>query len=154
MKAIVPGSYDPVTIGHLDIIKRAAERYEKVYAMVFINPKKSYRFSAKDRVKMLSLATEGLDNVVVGYSEGLVIDYMRENGIEKIVKGYRNETDLEYEKVQALWNKEHGGYDTELLLCQPELAEVSSTRVRTALDNSETAEGLVPECVAEYIKGI
>ena len=101
MKVILPGSYDPVTIGHLDIIKRAAEKYSEVFAVIFVNPKKTYRFSAEDRVRMLSLATEDLSNVRVDYSEGFVIDYMNEHGIDKIVKGYRNETDLEYEKVQA-----------------------------------------------------
>ncbi|MBP3582537.1 MAG: adenylyltransferase/cytidyltransferase family protein, partial [Clostridia bacterium] len=86
---ILPGSYDPVTIGHLDIIKRAAEEYERVYAVIFINPNKSYRFSLDDRVRMLMIATEGLENVLVSYSTGLVIDYMREHEIDKIVKGYR-----------------------------------------------------------------
>ena len=154
MKVILPGSYDPVTIGHLDIIKRAAEKYSEVFAVIFVNPKKTYRFSAEDRVRMLSLATEDLSNVRVDYSEGFVIDYMSEHGIDKIVKGYRNETDLEYEKVQAAWNKEHGGYDTELILCRPEFSEVSSTKVRCALDNGAETSPLLPKKVKEYIDSL
>jgi len=152
MKAIVPGSYDPVTIGHLDIIKRAARLYDTVYAVVFINPEKKYRFAVEDRVRMLTLAADRIPNVIVSYSDGLVIDYMKEHGIQKIVKGYRNDTDLEYEKKQATWNKDHGGYDTELIKCRPELAAVSSTKVREALDNGEDLTDLVPEEVKNYIE--
>lgn len=152
MKAIVPGSYDPVTLGHLDVIKRAAKLYDTVFAVIFVNPEKKYRFSAEDRVRMLALATDEIPNVIVSYSDGLVIDYMREHRIEKIVKGYRNDTDLEYEKKQAKWNKEHGGYDTELLACRPELAAVSSTKVREALDNGDDLSSLLPESVRNYIE--
>ena len=154
MKAIVPGSYDPVTVGHLDIIKRAAEKYDEVYAVIFVNPSKTYRFSVEDRARMLAIATEELDNVLVSYSSGLVIDYMREHDIDLIVKGYRNDTDLEYERVQAEWNKAHGGYDTELLPCDPKLSEVSSTRVRRGLDEGSAPEALLPCGVADYIKGL
>ncbi len=152
MKAIVPGSYDPVTIGHLDIIKRAAEKYTEVYAAVFINPEKKYRFSLEEREKMLTLATADIPNVKVASSKGLVIDFMRENGIEVIVKGYRNEPDLEYEKKQAEWNKSAGGFDTELLECTEGLECVSSTRVRAALDGKEDVTELLPERVKKYIE--
>lgn len=148
---ILPGSYDPVTIGHLDIIRRAAEKYEQVYAVIFINPNKTYRFSLEDRVRMLSLATEELENVLVSYSTGLVIDYMREHGIEKIVKGYRNDADLVWEKEQAEWNKAYGGYETELIKCKEELENISSTLARRALDNGEELS-MLPKSVTEYIK--
>ena len=154
MKVIVPGSYDPVTVGHLDIIRRAAEKYEEVYAVIFVNPAKTYRFSIEDRARMLALATEELDNVLVSHSSGLVIDYMREHGVQRIVKGYRNDVDLEYERAQAEWNKSHGGYDTELLPCDPDLSEVSSTRVRAALDKGESAEDILPPSVKAYIDGL
>ena len=148
---IIPGSYDPVTVGHLDIIRRAAERYEEVYAVVFTNPNKNYRFSVEDRARMLSLATEELPNVLVSYSNGLVIDYMVDHGIEKIIKGYRTEADLPWEREQAEWNKHHGGFDTELWKCREGLEDISSTRVRSALDSGEGLEGLLPESVKKYI---
>ncbi len=152
MRAILPGSYDPVTVGHLDIIRRAASQYDEVFAVVFINPEKKYRFSTEERVKMLALATEDISNVRVDSSSGLVIDFMREVGIDVIVKGYRNDTDLEYELRQAEWNKARGGYDTVLLRCDTELSSVSSTRVREALDLGKNAEKLLPEKVKKYIE--
>lgn len=154
MSVILPGSYDPVTNGHLEIIKRAAREYDEVYVVIFVNPKKNYRFSLDDRMSMLMLATEGLDNVLVSYSGGLVIDYMRDHGIEKIIKGYRTEADLPWEREQAEWNKAHGGYETELWKCESEYESISSTAVRTALDESESIENLVPPAVAEYISNL
>lgn len=152
MKVILPGSYDPVTVGHLDIIKRAAERFDEVFVVIFTNPKKKYRFSTEDRVRMLLLATDELDNVLVSYSDGLVIDYMREHGIEKIIKGYRTDEDLPWEHEQAEWNMKHGGYETELWKCREGLECVSSTAVRERLDGGEIPEVLLPSAVAEYIK--
>jgi pantetheine-phosphate adenylyltransferase len=151
MSVIIPGSYDPVTLGHLDIIKRAAKIYDEVYAVVFINPDKKYTFSLEDRVKMHILATDELENVIVSYSTGLVIDYMREHGIEKIIKGYRNECDLEYEKRQAEWNKKMGGYDTELWLSSEELVGISSTLAREKLARGEDLSKILPEKVIGFI---
>ena len=150
--AILPGSYDPVTVGHLAVIREAASRFDEVYVVVFINPEKRYTFSLDERVKMLMLATDEFDNVLVSYSDGLVIDYMRDHEIEKIFKGYRNEVDLEYEKRMAEWNLEHGGYETELWKCPDDIACVSSTAVREMLKSGEGADALLPECVYEYIK--
>ena len=154
MSVILPGSYDPVTVGHLEIIKKAAALYDEVYVVIFVNPKKQYRFSVEDRARMLMIATEGLDNVLVSHSGGLVIDYMRDHGIEKIVKGYRTEADLPWEHHQAEWNKKMGGYDTELWKCDVEYESVSSTAVREALDRGEDICDIVPAAVAEYIQRI
>jgi len=150
-RVILPGSYDPVTLGHLDIIRRAAERYDEVYAVIFINPNKTYRFSLDDRVRMLMLATEELDNVLVSYSTGLVIDYMREHCIDKIVKGYRNGDDLKWEHEQAEWNKKHGGYETELIKCREGFEDISSTAARRMLDVGGECP-ILPEAVLDYIE--
>ena len=151
MRVILPGSYDPVTVGHLEVIKEAARREDEVYAVIFVNPEKNYRFSLTDRMNMLLLATDGLDNVMVSYSTGLVVDYMREHGISRIIKGYRNERDLEWERVQAEFNLKHGGYETELVRCAPELRHISSTLVRQRLERGEDISDIVPLGVAEYI---
>ena len=148
---IVPGSYDPVTLGHLDIIKRAASEYEEVYAVIFANPEKTYKFSLEDRVKMLILATDELDNCLVSYSNGLVIDYMREHGIGLIIKGYRNDADLEYEKRQAEWNLKHGGYDTLFLSADPALADISSTKAREQLANEGALDSILPKKVIDFL---
>ncbi len=152
MRVILPGSYDPITLGHLDVIRRAAEEYDEVYAVIFTNPNKKYRFPLEDRVRMLMLATDELDNVLVSYSNGLVIDYMREHNIEKIIKGYRTEADLPWEHEQAQWNKKMGGYDTELWKCREGFENISSTAVREALDRGESVGALLPKAVAEYIR--
>ena len=152
MSVIAPGSYDPVTLGHLDIIRRAREEYGEVYAVIFVNPEKKYTFSLDDRVRMLMLATDSMDGVLVSYSNGMVIDYMREHNIEKIVKGYRNEIDLEYERRQAEYNLEHGGYETVLLPANEELVSISSTEARRRIAAGEDVSAILPPEVIEYIK--
>ena len=154
MSVILPGSYDPVTLGHLDIIKRAVEKYGEAYAVIFVNPDKKYTFSLDDRVRMLMLATDELDGVLVSYSNGRVVDYMREHDIDKIVKGYRNDKDLEYERIQAEYNKRHGGYDTELLLCREGLEFISSTEARRRIESGEDLSDVLPESVIAYIKAM
>lgn len=149
---ILPGSYDPVTLGHLEIIRRAAEEYEEVYAVAFVNPRKEYTFTVEERVKMLILATDELDNVLVSYSGGLVIDYMREHEITKIIKGYRNDEDLEYEKVQARWNLENGGYETELWRSEAEYENISSTEARKRIKEGADLSAILPKKVIEFIR--
>lgn len=151
---ILPGSYDPVTLGHQDVIRKAAEAYEKVYAVLFVNPNKSYLFDHADRMRMLMLACEEYDNVLVSESAGLVIDYMREHDIDKIIKGYRNDSDLEYEKIQAEWNYAHSGYETELWLSDEKYVHISSTEVRRRIASGESLSDLVPEAVEAYIKSL
>ena len=154
MSVIMPGSYDPVTAGHVEMIRRVAEREDEVYVVIFTNPKKTYTFSLEDRVAMLMIATEDLENVFVSYSLGYVVDYMREHDIGKIVKGYRTEADLAWEREQAEYNMKHGGYETELILSDESYAHISSTLVREKIKNGESLDGLVPKAVAEYIASL
>ena len=152
MKVILPGSYDPVTLGHLEIIKAARERYEEVFVVAFINPDKKYFFSEEERLDMLRRATADMDNVTVDFSFGRVIDYMKEKGIEKIVKGYRNETDLAYERIQEEYNFTNGGYETELIQCSDAYREISSTLARELIEKGEDMGKVLPKAVIEYIK--
>ena len=152
MKVLVPGSYDPVTLGHLDVIRRAAEKYGEVYAVVFINPAKEYYFTERERLEMLSLAVADIENVRVDFSSGYVVDYMKEKGLNRIVKGYRTEQDLSYERAQADYNFSHGGYETELLRSADGLSCVSSTLARERIKREESLEEILPEPVIEYIK--
>ena len=154
MKVILPGSYDPVTLGHLDIIRQAAEKYDEVFVVAFINPNKNYRFSVDDKLAMLMLATEEFDNVLVSYSDGRVVDYMREHGIDKIVKGYRTEADLPWEYEQAEYNKKHGGYETELIKCREGFECISSTAAIAALNSGKICDELLPEKVIKYIENL
>ena len=154
MSVIMPGSYDPVTLGHVEMIRRVAQKEDEVYVVIFTNPNKQYSFSLEDRVAMLMLATEDLDNVIVSYSLGYVVDYMRDHDIERIVKGYRNDTDLAWEKEQAAYNLEHGGYETELILCDKKYEHISSSLVRERLKNGESLSGLLHPSVIKYIDNI
>ena len=154
MSVIMPGSYDPVTLGHVEMIRRVAEREDEVYVVIFTNPNKEYMFSLEDRVAMLMLATDDLDNVFVSYSLGYVVDYMHEHDISKIVKGYRNDADLEWERYQADYNYKHGGYETELIPCDEKFKTISSTLVRERLSKGEDLEGLLDSKVIKYIKNL
>ena len=151
-RVILPGTYDPVTLGHLAVIRRAAEEYEEVFVTVFVNPQKTPTFSLSERMAMLMLATDEFDNVLVTESSGLVIDYMREHRIGKILKGYRNETDLSYEKAQAEWNFSHGGVTTELIPCEDAYRTVSSTLARRLLAEGGDLSGVLPEKVIAFLK--
>lgn len=153
MSVIMPGSYDPVTSGHVEMIRRVAEREDEVYVVIFTNPNKKYTFSLVDRVAMLMVALEDLDNVFVSYSLGYVVDYMREHDITKIVKGYRNEQDLVWEREQAEYNLKHG-YETELILCEDEYKHISSTLVRERIKNGESLDGIVPKSVESYMRSL
>ena len=154
MSVIMPGSYDPVTLGHVEMIRHVAEKEDEVYVVIFTNPNKQYSFSLEDRVAMLMLATEDLDNVIVSYSLGYVVDYMRDHDIERIVKGYRNDTDLAWEKEQAAYNLEHGGYETELILCDKKYEHISSSLVREKIKNGESLSGLLHPSVIKYLENI
>ena len=103
--AIYPGSFDPVTNGHLDIVERAAKIFDKLYVAVLINPAKHTLFTVEERVELLKETTKDLENVEIVSFDGLLADYAKDNNIEVIVKGLRAVSDFEYEFQMALINK-------------------------------------------------
>ena len=116
MKALITGSFDPVTNGHLDIIKRTAAVFDSVVVGIFINPEKKYLFDVNERIEMLSEAVKDLKNVTVDSSEGYVAKYVEQNSIDVIVKGVRNSVDFEYEAKMAKINKQiYSGAETLLI---------------------------------------
>ncbi len=143
--AIVPGSFDPITNGHLDIIRRAAESYDKVYVAVMINSEKKYAFTLEQRRRIAEAATEGIDRVEVISSEGYLWRLAEELGACAIVKGVRNEIDREYELKMAEYNAERNpNARTVLLETAPELAHISSTLVRERLACGEDISDMLP----------
>ena len=130
---LLPGSFDPLTRGHYAVIEAAAHAFDEVRVLVFVNPDKTCLFPLSDRVEFLRLATANLPNVTVGSSEGLVADYVRENGISFIVKGVRCERDYLYERAMADWNAAHGA-KTFLFPAPEDVREISSTELRTRLE--------------------
>ena len=151
--AVVPGSFDPITNGHIDVIRRATELYDKVFVAVMINDQKNYRFTLEEREAIARAALEGLERVEVISSRGWLWELAKNLGACAIVKGYRNETDLEYEQKMAEFNKEHNpDAETVLLKASDGLETLSSTVVRERILNDEQIDGLLPEKAIELIK--
>lgn len=143
--AICPGSFDPVTNGHLDIIRRAADTFEKVIVLIVINPDKTPAFSPAERVEMLSRVTQDIPNVEVRSHEGLLTEYMKEMGISIIVKGLRAVSDYEYEWQMAMANKKLlPSCDTFFLVASNNNMFLSSSLVKQLARFGGDISGLVP----------
>ncbi len=152
MKALICGSFDPVTNGHLDIIKRAAALFDSVVVGIFVNSEKKYFLNSKDRLELLAEATKDLDNVTIDFSEGLVAKYVEENGIDVIVKGVRNAADFEYEFKMAEINKQiNKNAETLFLPASKETELLSSSFVKNKLLAGEDISAFVPECVKKAL---
>lgn len=159
--ALLPGSYDPITLGHMDIIRRAAAVFDRVVVAVMTNDMKNYVATAKSKQYMFSMeqrtamavaACDELDNVRVVASHAMLIDLVDELGADVIVKGIRNEADYAYEQHHALWNRAHNAKaETVYLPADPRFDAVSSTLVRERLAKGEKIDDLVPREVAELI---
>ena len=151
--AIYPGSFDPVTYGHLDIVRRAARMFDEVRIVVMKNSSKQSLFSPDERVKMLQSAVHPVRNVVVDVHEGLLIDYCREHGIRIVVRGLRAVTDFEYELQIAQINKEmsQGKVDTVFLTTSVRYSYLSSSVVKELAGYGKDVSKLVPEHVAEAL---
>lgn len=162
--ALIPGSFDPITLGHVNIIERTAKMFDKVYVAVMNNDSskysselssKSYMFTAEERLKMVTLSTSHIENVETISSSGMLIDLFDELGATAIVKGIRNEKDLEYEMIHAKWNKEHNDRAETLFLPADEnLCSVSSTAVRQLMTEKNFAalEGVIHKKTLEWLK--
>lgn len=142
--AIVPGSFDPMTLGHLDVIRYAAAHYDEVVVALMINREKTYRFDTETRLEIARRTVKGLSNVRVIFDDGMLIDLFDRLQADAVCKGYRNATDYEYEMNMAKWNREHNPrFHTELIPAEESRATVSSTQVRNALRAGESVFELV-----------
>ncbi len=150
IKAVYPGSFDPMTLGHLDIIKRASKMFEQVVVCVLNNKAKSPLFSVEDRVKILNEAVKDLPNVSVDTFEGLLIDYAKENNVHVAIRGLRAVTDFEYELQIAQTNRKFSddGLDTVFLTTSLEYAYLSSSVVKEVASFG----GDVSRCVPPYVE--
>ncbi|MBQ3104589.1 MAG: pantetheine-phosphate adenylyltransferase [Lachnospiraceae bacterium] len=152
-KAIYPGSFDPVTYGHIDIIRRASDIFDELIIAVLNNTAKTPLFSAEERVNMLEEATQQMPNVKVDYFSGLLIDYAAERDIRVSVRGLRAITDFEYELQNAQTNRmlSQGFLDTVFLTTSLEYAYLSSTSVREIASFHGDVSQCVPDFVAEKL---
>lgn len=156
---ICPGSFDPVTLGHLDIIKRASNMFDRVIVAVLVNSSKSPCFSIDERMELLREVTDGMDNVEITSFEGLLAEYCKERKVDAIVKGLRMVSDFEYEFQMALTNKKlNPQLETIFLTADADSMYLSSSMVREVASMGGDISNFVPKCVhgriVERIKGL
>lgn len=152
-KAICPGSFDPITNGHIDIIKRAAELFDEVTVLVVSNPDKRCVFSPEERCDLIEKAVEGIDGVKVGSFSGLLADYVKQNKVSAIVKGIRSSSDFEYEFQMALANRSLAPEaETVFITADPQNMYVSSSLIRQIAAFGGDVSDFVPKCIVEEIE--
>ena len=150
-RVVCPGSFDPVTNGHLDIIGRAAHLYDELVVAVFINQAKSSLFTVEERREMLLEATAQYGNVRIDTFHGLVVDYCRDNGIPVIVKGLRAVSDFDYELQMAQMNRGLAGVDTLFMPTNPEYSFLASSLVKEIAKWGGDVSSLVPPNVLKRL---
>lgn len=151
--AVYPGSFDPVTFGHRDIIQRASLLFDRVIVLVSVNAVKNPSFTAVERVKMLDKVVKNVDNVVVDVWDGLLVDYIKQVDACAIIKGLRAVSDFEYEFQMALANKIlYDGAETVFLTTSSENMYLSSSVVKQIASFGGDISHFVPECILEDIK--
>jgi pantetheine-phosphate adenylyltransferase len=150
--ALCPGSFDPVTLGHLDIIERTARHFDDVIVAVIRNPQKSKSlFTLEESQEMLREVTAHLGNIRIEFFKGLLVDFARENGAEAIVKGLRAMTDFDYELQMAQMNHELSGIDTFFISTSPQYSFLSSSLVREVAKFGGDVSSMVPPVVAKRL---
>ena len=150
-RAVCPGSFDPVTNGHLDIVSRAAALFDEVVVAVLVNKTKRSLFTVEERIGMLEGVTGGFANVTVGSFHGLLVDYCRDHDIRAIVKGLRAITDFDYELQMAQMNQRLSGIDTFFLSTSPQHSFLSSSLVREVARFGGDVSGMVPSNVNDRL---
>ena len=146
-RAVCPGSFDPVTNGHIDIVSRASGLFDEVVVAVLVNKTKRSLFTVEERIGMLEEVTGPFPNVTVGSFHGLLVDYCRDHDIRAIVKGLRAITDFDYELQMAQMNQRLSGVDTLFMSTSPEYSFVSSSLVKEVATYGGDVAHLLPEPV-------
>ncbi|WP_458863740.1 pantetheine-phosphate adenylyltransferase [Acidaminobacterium chupaoyuni] len=151
--AIVPGSFDPVTYGHLDIVRRASKLFDKVIVLAMVNEAKQTFFSPEERLMMLRESVKGMPGVAADFFGGMTYDYIRDHGVDVIVKGVRNPKDFEYEAQIALFNQEHAPMaETMFFYADPKLKGISSSAAKQAFAAGQDITDKVPPIVLEMLR--
>ncbi len=151
--ALCPGSFDPPTNGHIDVIERASRYFDRVVVAVIANPSKQPLFTLEQRTDMLRDALTHVDNVEIASFDGLLVDFAKDRGLEVVVKGLRAISDFEYELQMAQMNANLSpGLDTMFMTAKPEWAFLSSSLVKEVARYGGSIEGLVPPGVAKALQ--
>ncbi|MEL7342570.1 MAG: pantetheine-phosphate adenylyltransferase [Bacteroidota bacterium] len=151
-KAVFAGSFDPITVGHIEIVQRGAQLFDELIVAIGINSAKKYYFSLEQRLEMLRRSFAGQAGIRIASYEGLTIEFAKEQGAKFLLRGLRNPQDLAYEQPIELINK-HMNPEIEVvhLLSSPQYVAISSTIVREVLRFNGKVEGLLPAPVIEYL---
>ncbi|WP_165218295.1 pantetheine-phosphate adenylyltransferase [Schaalia sp. ZJ1691] len=149
--AVFPGSFDPLTLGHLDVIERAHALFDRVIVAIGVNRNKRYRFTVDQRLEMIRLAVGDRERVDVMEMSGALVSFVKEQHADVVIKGIRGGADVEWESPQAAVNREVGGVETLWLPTRPELAHVSSSMVRELLDVQIRVDRYVPSAILALI---
>ncbi|MBH0023674.1 pantetheine-phosphate adenylyltransferase [Salinibacterium sp. SWN248] len=154
--AVVPGSFDPVTLGHLDVIERAAKTFDEVHVLVVHNPGKTALLPIAQRVSLIEQAVTDAhlqgNIVVTSWSMGLLVDYCTDVGASVIIKGIRSQVDVAYETPMAIVNRDLAGVETIFMLPNPAHAHVSSSLVRQVAALGGDVAPYVPRSVSEFLQ--
>ncbi|MDP7702960.1 MULTISPECIES: pantetheine-phosphate adenylyltransferase [unclassified Mycobacterium] len=150
--AVCPGSFDPVTLGHIDVFERAAAQFDEVVVAILVNPAKKGMFDLDERIAMIEESTTHLPNLRVESGQGLVVDFVRSQGMNAIVKGLRTGTDFEYELQMAQMNKHVAGVDTFFVATAPRYSFVSSSLAKEVAMLGGDVTELLPEPVNRRLR--
>jgi len=150
-KALITGSFDPPTKGHLDLIKKCAKLFEETVVLVSVNSGKTYMFPLEKRLEMLRAMCAGISGITVDHFDGLVGEYAGKNGIDVIVKGARNGSDFEYETMLDRVNKTVCSINTIIIPSAPEYEHISSTSAREMIIHGGNKDAFLPEEVIRLI---
>jgi len=146
-RAIFPGSFDPITLGHQDIIKRAVNLFDEVIVAIGINSEKKYMFTLEERMGFIKAAFSNEPKVTVVSYEGLTVDFCKKNNVKFILRGLRNPADFEFEKAIAHTNRDLAPIETVFLLTAANTSYISSSIVRDVIRNHGDYTKLVPKSV-------
>lgn len=146
-KAVFPGSFDPITLGHVDIINRALPLFDEIIIAIGKNADKKYMFTLKERIDFIKKNYENEPKIKVETYTGLTIDFCKKKGIEFILRGLRNPADFEFEKAIAQTNRKLANIETVFLLTSANTSFISSSIIRDILKNGGNIDGFVPKSV-------
>lgn len=146
-RAVFPGSFDPITLGHCEIIEKAIQVFDQVIVAVGNNSKKNYKFSLEQRLHFISSEFEHNSNVLVEKYEGLTVDFCKNQNVKHIIRGLRNPADFEFEKKIALFNNSLEDIETIFFLTSPNNAFISSSIIREIIENDGDYKKYVPKSV-------
>lgn len=153
IKAMYPGSFDPITYGHIDIARRAAKLFDELYIVVMENKRKNYTFTVEERIEMVKECFADISNITVEGFSGLLVEYATKNNINVVIRGLRAVTDFEYELQMALANKEIcNGIETLFLMTDKSFSFLSSSLVKEVASFGGKISQWVPENVEKKIK--